>query len=117
MDVAGEIVLLTPHRKDLGIIRIYIYADVLAQFFRTEERPERTIVARGKSKSSNLIAGMGGFQPGGQRIQGEPFRSRLDMRPWIQPAIDLFLKHDEAAGESQQSEQYRRGHAGPQMQI
>src|SRR5436190_20596354 len=55
MDGPGEIVLLTPHRKNLASVRIDIYADVFAQFFRTEERPERTIAARGKSKSSNLV--------------------------------------------------------------
>ena len=74
----------------------------------TEEHPERKIVARGKSKSSYLIAGMGGFEPGDQRIQREPFRPRLDVRPWIQPVIDLVFKYDEAAGDSQQGQEYRR---------
>src|SRR4051812_29391852 len=117
MDVAGEIVLMVLHRKYLACVRIYIYADVLTQFFSTEKGREGKIVARRKIKPSNLIAGVGGFEPGGQRIEREPFRSRLDVRPWIQPAIDLILKHDEAAGDPQQSKKYRRSHPRPQVQV
>jgi hypothetical protein len=117
MDVADEIVLLTFRRKNFASVRVYIYAYVLAQLLGNEERTKGKIVARGKSKSRNLVAGVGGFEPGGQPIQREPFRSRLDVRPWIEPAIDLVFKDDEAAGDSQQSEEERRGQAATQMQI
>jgi hypothetical protein len=103
MDVTAEIVLLAFGRKNFASVRVYIYAYVLAQLLRNEERTHGKIAARGKSKSRNLVTGMSGFEPGGQSIQREPFRSRLDVRPWIQPAINLVFKDDEAAGDSQQS--------------